>query len=69
MSGVSKIAIAESASSLKLLMKNQKKALSYAKIQALYLLKIQAVETIRYLAVMMRRSESTIYYLLVTARA
>ncbi len=61
MSGVSKIAIAESASSLKLLMKNQKKALSYAKIQALYLLKIQAVETIRYLAVMMGRSESTIY--------
>jgi transposase len=62
MSGVSKIAIAESASSLKSLMKKQKKALSHAKIQALYLLKIQAVETIRYLAVVMGRSESTIYY-------
>ena len=58
MSGVSKIAIAESASSLKSLMKKQKKALSHAKIQALYLLKIQAVETIRYLAVVMGRSES-----------
>ena len=62
MTGVSKIAIAESASSLKSLMKKQKKALSHAKIQALYLLKIQAVETIRYLAVVMGRSESTIYY-------
>ena len=55
MSGVSKIALAESALSLKSLMKKQKKALSYAKVQALYLLKIQAVETIRYLAVVMGR--------------
>ena len=62
MSGVSKIAIAESSESLKTLMKKQKTALSYAKVQALYLLKIQAAETIRYLAVMMGRSESTIYY-------
>ena len=31
-------------------MKKHPIALSYAKIQALYLLKIQAVETIRYLA-------------------
>jgi transposase len=62
MSGVSKIAIAETASSLKSLMKKQKNALSYAKVQALYLLKIKAVETIRYLAVMMGRSESTIHY-------
>lgn len=36
--------------------------LSYAKVQALYLLKIKAAETIRYLAVIMGRSESTIYY-------
>ncbi len=43
-------------------MKKQKNALSYAKVQALYLLKIKAVETIRYLAVMMGRSESTIHY-------
>ena len=62
MPGVSKIEIAESASSLKSLMKKQKKALSHAKVQALYLLKIRAVETIRYLAVVMGRSESTIYY-------
>ena len=62
MSGVSKIAIAESALDLKSLMKKQKNALSYAKVQALYLLKIKAVETIRYLAVIMGRSESTIYY-------
>ena len=62
MSGVSKIAIAESALDLKSLMKKQKNALSYAKIQALYLLKIKVVETIRYLAVIMGRSESTIYY-------
>jgi transposase len=62
MSGVCKIAIAETASNLKSLMKKQKNALSYAKVQALYLLKIKAVETIRYLAVMMGRSESTIHY-------
>lgn len=62
MSGVSKIAITESAEQLKSLMKKQKNALSYAKVQALYLLKIKAIETIRYLAVIMGRSESTIYY-------
>ncbi len=62
MSGVSKIAIAESAGFLKTLMKKQKVALNYAKVQALYLLKIQVAETIRYLAVIMGRSESTIYY-------
>ena len=54
--------IAESADNLRALMKKQKVALSYAKLQALYLIKIQAIETIRYLAVMMGRSESTIYY-------
>lgn len=62
MTGVSKIAVAESAESLRALMKKQKIVLSYAKLQALYLIKIQAAETIRYLAVMMGRSESTIYY-------
>ena len=54
MSGVSKITIAESAESLKSLMKKQKTALSYAKLQALYLIKIQATETIRYLAVIVK---------------
>jgi transposase-like protein len=59
---VLRVAIAESAENLRALMKKQKIALSYAKLQALYLIKIQAAETIRYLAVMMGRSESTIYY-------
>jgi hypothetical protein len=62
MTGVSQITVAESAENLRALMKKQKTALSYAKLQALYLIKIQAAETIRYLAVMMGRSESTIYY-------
>jgi transposase len=62
MTGVSQITVAESAENLRTLMKKQKTALSYAKLQALYLIKIQAAETIRYLAVMMGRSESTIYY-------
>ena len=69
MPGISKIVIAESAESLKSLMKKQKTALSYAKIQALYLIKIQATETIRYLAVIMGRSESTVYYWLHLYRA
>ena len=43
-------------------MKQQKSALNYAKVQALYLLKINAVETVRYLAVIMGRSESTVHY-------
>ena len=38
----SKIAIAESADNLRALMKKQKVALSYAKLQVLYLIKIQA---------------------------
>jgi len=55
MSGVPKIAIAESVERLKELMKLQKIALNYAKVQALYLLKIKAVETGRYLAVIVGR--------------
>lgn len=62
MAGTTKLEIAESAQSLKTLMRKQKSALSYAKVQALYLLKIQAAETIRALAVMRGRAESTIYY-------
>jgi hypothetical protein len=46
MSGVSKITITESAETLKSLMKRQKTALNYAKLQTLYLLKIQAAETV-----------------------
>ena len=55
MSGVSKIAISESAETLKSLLKKQKTALNYAKIPTLYLLKIQVAETIRYLAVILGR--------------
>ena len=61
MSGRPKIEITESAEELRSLLKKQKTALNYAKIQALYLLKIQAVETVRYLAVLMERGESTIH--------
>ena len=61
MSGVPNIEIAESVEELKSEMKKQKIALNFAKVQAIYLLKIQAVETVRYLAVMIGRSESTIH--------
>ncbi len=59
MSGVPNIKIAESVEELKSLMKQQKTPLNYAKVQALYLLKIKAAETVRYLAVIIGRSEST----------
>ncbi len=59
MTGVSKIAIAESVEILKSLIKKQKNALNYARVQALYLIKIPAAETIRYLTVMIGRSQSS----------
>ena len=62
MSGIPKIEIAESVETLKSLMKKQKTALNHAKVQSLYLLKINLAETMRYLAVIMGRSESTIHY-------
>ena len=62
MSRVSKIEIRESAETLKKLIKKQKSGLNYAKLQVLYLLKIQATKTVRYLAILVGRSESTIYY-------
>ncbi len=61
MSGVSKIEIIESLETLKSLMKRQKTGLGYAKVQALYLLKIHAVENINHLAVIIGRGESTIH--------
>jgi transposase len=61
MSGTTKTKIVESEETLRALLKQQKTALNYAKIQALYLLKIRAAEEIRYLAVMMGRSEGTMY--------
>ncbi|NJQ97687.1 MAG: IS630 family transposase [Hydrococcus sp. CSU_1_8] len=61
MTGVPKIEIVESAATLKGLMKQQKSSLGFTKIQALYLLKIKAVETIRHLAVVIGRGEATIH--------
>jgi transposase len=61
MSGVSKIEIVESVTELKMLMKQQKTGLRYAKVQSLYLLKIKAVENVNYLAIIIGRGESTIH--------
>jgi predicted transcriptional regulator len=61
MSGVSKIEILEPTETLKCLMKQQKTGLGFAKIQALYLMKIQAVETVRHLAVVLGRGEATVH--------
>lgn len=61
MSGIPKIEIIESVETLKSLMKKQKTGLAYAKVQALYLLKIKAVTTIRHLAVILGRGESTVH--------
>mgnify|MGYP002777064842 CR=1 FL=1 len=61
MTGLPQIKIKESAEELKELMKKQTSGLGFAKVQALYLLKINAVETVRYLAVLMGRGESTIH--------
>ena len=58
MSGVPKIEITESVEDLKSLMKKPKTGLGYAKVQSLYLLKINAVETVRHLAVIIGRGES-----------
>jgi transposase len=61
MSGVPKIEVRESIEELKLLMKQQKTGLGYAKVQSIYLLKIRVVENINYLAVIIGRGESTIH--------
>jgi len=50
-------------------MKQQKTGLSFAKVQSLYLLKINAVENINHLAVIMGRGESTIHRWLQLYRA
>ncbi len=49
MPGITKIEIRESVEELKLLMKQQKTGLRYAKVQSLYLLKIKVVENINYI--------------------
>jgi len=61
MSGIPKIEIKESASELRELMKKQKTSFEFAKLQTLYLLKINAAETVRYVAVLIGRGESTIH--------
>lgn len=61
MSGVPRIEVRESIEELKLLMKQQKTGLGYAKVQSIYLLKIRVVENINYLAVIIGRGESTIH--------
>lgn len=69
MSEVPKIKIYKLVEELKLLMKKQKTGLGYAKVQALYLLKINAVETVRHLAVIIGRGESTVHRWLQTYKA
>jgi hypothetical protein len=61
MSGIPKIEIQESAEELRKLMKKQKTSLEFAKLQTLYLFKINAAETVRYMAVLIGRGESTIH--------
>ncbi|GFE70303.1 hypothetical protein CFPU101_29130 [Chroococcus sp. FPU101] len=61
MSGVPQIKIKESVEELKELMKKQKTGIGFAKVQTLYLFKIKAVETVRHLAVLVGRGESTIH--------
>ncbi len=60
MSGVPQIEIVESVETLKDLMNKQKTSLNYAKVQALYLLKVRAVETVQHLAVVLGKSEATV---------
>jgi len=61
MTGVAKLNIVESPQRLLELMNQQKTALGFAKVQSLYLWKIGAVETVRHLAVLVGRTERTIY--------
>ena len=61
MTGIPHIEIKETVEELKILMKKQKTPLNFAKIQSLYLLKIKVAETIRYLSVIIGRSEATIH--------
>ena len=60
MTGVGKINITETADQLKRLLKQQKTAFALERIQALYLLKTQQVETVQHLAGVMGRSRVTV---------
>lgn len=59
MTGVVKINITETASELKQLLKQQKEAFALERVQALYLLKTQQVETVQHLAVVLGKSRVT----------
>ena len=61
MSGVVKINITETAEQLKRLLKQQKTASAKERIQALYLLKSQQVETVQHLAVVLGRGRITLH--------
>ncbi|WNN92158.1 helix-turn-helix domain-containing protein [Gloeocapsopsis dulcis] len=60
MTGVVKINITETAEQLKKLLKQQKTACGLERLQALYLLKIQQVETVQHLAVVLGKSRVTV---------
>lgn len=60
MSGRPKLAIAESLSTLKKLMKKQPTVLGYAKVQALYLFKSKQAKTVREVATLLGKGEATI---------
>lgn len=60
MTGVVKINITETAFELKQLLKQQKTAFALSRLQALYLLKTQQVETVQHLAVVLGKSRVTV---------
>jgi transposase len=60
MARVVKIEIIEEAETLKKLLVQQKDKRKYQRVQALYLLKIQQVETVEHLAIIIGRSRSTV---------
>lgn len=61
MTGIPKVKITETAEQLRELMKQQKSGLGFAKVQALYLLKIGVAETVRYIAVIVGREETSVH--------
>lgn len=60
MTGVVKIDITETEEQLKKLLKQQKTAYALERLQALYLLKTQQVETVQHLAVVLGKSRVTV---------
>lgn len=60
MTGIVKINITETAEQLKKLLKQQKSAFALSRLQALYLLKTQQVETVQHLAVVLGKSRVTV---------